>query len=69
MDGCRSNSKHLKVTERRQYEELSVRRTCGAGRHTRRMPSELGCSAWCMEKCCLPFMAIIFVAHLAGEWT
>lgn len=51
------------------YEEFSVRRTCGAGRHIRRMPSELGCSAGCMEKCCLPFMAIIFVAHLAGEWT
>lgn len=49
--------------------KFSVTRTCGAGRHTRRMASELvctleylgSCTGACTEKyCCLPFMAVRF---------
>lgn len=44
--------------------------TCGAGRHTRRIASELeylaSCRAGCMPNGCLAFMPII-LAHLAGR--
>lgn len=55
---------------------IGLKRTCGAGKQTRRMPSGLACrleylgsgSAGCMPRCCFPLIAIIFVAHLAGKW-
>lgn len=51
------------------FRKLFVTHTCGAGRHTRRMVSELACTpeylgsctgACTGKMCCLPFMAVRF---------